>query len=190
MLPGSKLLLLFFFTKNKMLFSDYVEEILNTAPKDSQTYLKMNKVLIKILSDNIFAFVKSIENGAEISTKNIKVNLVEVKPQRENMAIYSNIDYKRAFSYIEFYNEVTKRAIRIILSTTGQMAFVIGFYLNYTKNTRNNHFCKEAMSANEFFTSVNMLNSTNIVSQISNFLLAITNSPFEEQANSAISNIH
>lgn len=173
-----------------MVFADYLEEILNTVPKDRVAYLQMNKILAKTLSDNIGAFVKSKENGADISTRNIKVKVNETKPHQENVAIYSNINYQRTHSYIEFYNELTKRSVRILLSTTGQRSFVVGFYINYTKNKNNNQFCKESSSVNEFFTSVNMLNTSNFIAQVSNFLLALSDSPFEEQAKNALSELH
>ena len=170
-----------------MVFSDYAEKIMATGPKDPTAYLQMNKILAKTLADGIVEYIKSKENGASISTKNIKLSVVEVKsPNAESSAMYSGINYRRLKNYIEFYNTQLNKAVRIVISTTGERSFLIGYYNNYKKTASNNHFSKETIAVNEFYAPIALLNTTDLIGQTANFLMGSESSPFVNKEPNAI----
>lgn len=157
-----------------MSFSNFVEDILKTGPKDLKFYIESTKLFWILTVGNFSKILNAL--GKQKYLSNIKSSVVIVKPEGEDSI--SVVNFRRIPAYIQFYNPDTKQCIRIILSTLAAQTIIICFYSNYQKNGKNNHLGKDTTMVNEIFGPTHLTQDDSFVEKMVLFLLGSKDTPY------------
>lgn len=158
-----------------MTFQIAIEEILKSAPRDINFFIQSNKMFWSVFSTQVAQCLKDEFNNTK-ALASIHSTVVKVIIEAENSI--SHINYRRVPSYIEFYNKDTKRCVRIIISTINDFRILMGFYSNYEKNIKNNHFSEDTKMLNEFLGPIKITQEPDFVKKVCAFLLGSVETPY------------
>lgn len=147
---------------------------MKTGTKNLTFYRESTKLFWILTVTNIKKYLLAVNKDKYLS--DIKSSVVFVIPEAEDSISF--INYRRIPAYIEFHNPNTKQCVRFFLSTLGTPTVVVGFYSNYEKNGKNNHFSKDTTMINEMIGPSHITQDDAYVEKMVLFLLGNKDTPY------------